>query len=610
MCGINGFSWQDEKLIKKMNYSIRHRGPDSEGIYLNEKVSLGHVRLSILDLSPLGNQPMFYLRKDQKKSQICIIYNGEVYNFREIREDLMKKGYLFKSETDTEVIAASYLEWGTECVKKFEGMWAFCIYDFRKEVLFLSRDRLGVKPLYYHLNKEGIIFSSEIKGLIQYKIPLKPNKQMVFDYIYYNFRNHSEKTFFKGIFRLLPGHNLIFNLRSKNLKIKKYYDLEQDLNNRRVCGFKGNFLETVRKMTISDVPIGVCLSGGLDSSSIACSIKHLFPDYKLSCFSLVFPGEKFDETTYQKCVMKKCGAAAYHNVSFSEKELIKDLEDFVYTHEEPISSTSFYGQYRLYKMIKDRNMKVVLEGQGADEILGGYEWFFAYYFKDLLLNLQIVSFFKEICSYLKNYKSLTPIKILISTLLPLKFSEVIWRYRKRYVNLKFFKKESEINIKRLHWNAGSVREMSIISEKYTQIPRLLDHGDKNSMRWSVESRVPFCDHDIVNCLINLPDKSKFKEGLTKNILRESMEGILPKEIIERKTKEGFSTPEGEILKRDLIKKDFYRLLNSNIIKKYPYIKEDEIKKMYGEHCLNKKNNESELMKIYLLYKWLEKFIEK
>jgi asparagine synthase (glutamine-hydrolysing) len=619
MCGINGFSWEDKELILSMNDKIKHRGPDSNGSFVDDKISLGHVRLSILDLSDAGNQPLFYSkrfggcsnkcrRQNIKKSKVCIVYNGEIYNFERIKKDLVKLGYKFTSKTDSEVVLASYLEWGEDCVRKFEGMWAFCIYDMEKEVLFFSRDRIGVKPLYYYWKDKKLIFSSEIKAILNHDIKREPNRQVMFDYIYYNFRNHNQNTFFKNIFRVMPGHNMRFDIKRWEIELIKYYDVEEDLKKRVVKDFKGTFLNAISKRLVSDVPVGTCLSGGLDSSAISCSINKLFPKNKLTCFSLVFPGEKFDESYFQNFVIKKCNAR-HKKSTFDKKDFFKDMDDFVYTHEEPVSSLSFYGQYNVFKLANKNNFKVLLEGQGADEILGGYHWFYAYRYLSLFRKMKFVSFVREVYNYRKNYGNNEPLRIFFAALMPSFVSKFLWRRRMGYVNVAHFSKENMTCVKELHWNAKSVREMSILSEKYTQVPRLLDYGDKNSMRWSVESRVPFCDHDLVNCVINYPDDEKFKNYLTKGILRDSMNGILPKEIIERKDKKGYETPEKKILQSSVIEEDFNRILDSDLLDKYPYVDKDKVKKMLDDHLSNRKNNKTELIKMYFLYRWIERFIE-
>lgn len=618
MCGINGFNWSDKDKALIMNREISHRGPDGNGTSVNKHLSLGHVRLAIQDVSSAGHQPMFYSKdtgvssekfkkRMMNKCNYSIVYNGEIYNFRQMRNKLRQRGYKFTTGTDTEVILASYLEWGEGCVKKFRGMWAFCIYDKNNNTLFLSRDRVGIKPLYYCSNGSKFIFSSEIKGILQHDIERTPNKQVVFDYLFYNFRNHRKETFFRNIFRLMPGHNLTYNLNKNEMKITRYYDLRKDVEDRNVRDFKKTLLNAIDERLVADVEVGACLSGGLDSSAIVCSINHMYPSRKTKCFSLVFPGESIDESVYQEEVIKKIDGVGF-STSFNEKDILEDMDDFVYTHEEPINSFSFYGQYKVMKLANKNRMKVILEGQGADEILGGYHWFYAYFFLALLKRGRLLKFSNEARKYNSLFGNWKPLKILLSCLMPLPLTRRLWGKRMDHINTSSFEKEKNNCVKDIHWKARSIREMSIISEKYTQIPRLLDHGDKNSMRWSVETRVPFCDHDLINCTINLGDSFKIKEGLTKNILRDSMDGILPELVKNRTDKQGFSTPERKILTSKKVYRDFNRILSSPLIEKYPYVKEEMVRKMLKDL----KNRDShhgsvELMKIYLFYKWIEKF---
>ena len=610
MCGINGFSWGDEGLVRVMNEAIRHRGPDDEGVYVDDSVSLGHVRLAIIDLSPKGHQPMRY-EKDGR--EVWIVYNGEIYNFMELRRELEKKGYAFNSNTDTEVILAAYLEWGFDCVKRFNGMWAFAIYDKTKKLLFLSRDRFGIKPLYYYYDGRNIIFSSEIKAILKHKIKREPNDAVIFDFLYYNLLDHTEDTFFKGIKRLMPGHNAIFNLRTRELRSIKYYDLHERLGKlgkaeEDPATFRELFKKAVKRRLIADVPVGSCLSGGLDSSSIVCMMRELEKNREIKTFSLIFPGFKLDESKYQESVVQKCKVKRY-TTTFTAEDILKDLEDLIYTQEEPFSTLSIYGQYRVMKLANENGMKVLLDGQGSDEILAGYHYFFGYYFAELFRKFKWIKLAKEVLAYHKIHKSWSPLLNMILYLSPKFIRRTLWRRRFKYLTDNFVERYKNRKSKELQWSIKSLNEALLLAETYYSLPHLLRFEDKNSMRWSIESRVPFCDHELVEYVLSLPAEAKLERGITKKILREALRGILPEDIRTRISKIGFATPDEDMLRTEIGYKFARSIIESDSFRKRRYWKADVIKKMLEEHYSGKKNHSQELWKVIILELWLRRWID-
>ncbi|WP_082871977.1 asparagine synthase (glutamine-hydrolyzing) [Thermococcus piezophilus] len=601
MCGINGFSWSDESLINKMNASIRHRGPDDEGVYVDDNVSLGHVRLAIIDLSPRGHQPMRY-EKDGK--EVWIVYNGEIYNFMELRKELKKKGYTFNSNTDTEVILAAYLEWGFDCVKKFNGMWAFAIYDKSRNILFLSRDRFGIKPLYYYYNGQNIIFSSEIKAILTHNIERKPNDAIVFDFLYYNLLDHTEDTFFDGIKKLMPGHNCVFDLESRNLRIWRYYDLKTRISTSKVIKdniperFREIFFKAVKRRLIADVPVGSCLSGGLDSSSIVCAMRHLNPESEIMTFSLVFPRSKFDESKYQSSVVQKCSVKRF-TTTFTVDDIIRDIDDLIYIQEEPFPTLSIYGQYMVMKLAHEKGIKVLLDGQGSDEILAGYHYFFGYYFAELFRKLQWRELFREIIAYYTVHKSTSPLISMIFHLFPKFIKHLLWKRRFKYISESFVERYKHRNSKDLVWSIKTLREALILAETYYSLPHLLRFEDKNSMRWSIESRVPFCDYELVEYVLSLPSQEILKKGITKRVLREALKDILPEDIRNRISKIGFATPDKGLLRTERGYRFAKSIIESDRFKKRKYWKADVIKKMLEEHYRGKEDHSQELWKVII-----------
>jgi len=614
MCGINGFNWKDEELIKKMNERIRHRGPDDEGYYVDDNVSLGNVRLSIIDLSKAGHQPMCNETED-----IWIVYNGEIYNYMELRKELEEKGHIFKSNTDTEVIIHSYEEWGTECVEKFNGMWAFAIYDKRKNILFLSRDRFGIKPLYYYIDDDKFIFSSEIKAILLHNIARAPNDEIIFDFLCFDLIDHTEYTFFKNIMRIMPGNNAIFDIENKKLKIWRYYNLKEKIDkmtkekkkfyiDKEKEKFKHMLFTAVKRRLIADVPVGSCLSGGLDSSSIVCIMRKIDKDGQIKAFSLVFPGHKIDESKYQKVIVEKCNTM-WHSTTFTANDLLNDLEDLIWTQEEPFGTLSIYGQYRVMKLAKENGMKVLLDGQGSDEILAGYHHFFGDYYYELLKDGKWKTLLEEVISYYKLHGNLKPLLYMFLKILPKNIIKKLWSKRIKYLKKEFISLISKRRTKDIMWDVSTLNKSLYLAEIYYSLPRLLRFEDKNAMRWSIESRVPFCDHEVVEYVLCLPSNFKIKKGKTKIILREAMRDILPKEIINRHDKIAFATPDKYLLRTpqgiELAKKIIY----SESFKKRRYWNHDVIKKMFQQHIYGKKNYEKILWKVIILELWLRRYID-
>lgn len=607
MCGINGFNWNDELQIKKMNTIIKHRGPDDEGMLIEKNITLGHVRLSIIDLSNAGHQPM-----SNENGKIWITYNGEVYNFQELRSDLLKKGHVFKSNTDTEVIIHSYEEYGFGCVNKLNGMWAFCILDLNKNILFLSRDRLGIKPLYYYFNENKFIFSSEIKAILSHSIGIKSNKALIFDFLYYNLCDHTEETFFKDIKNLKPSNNLILYLRTNTIQLQKYYNLEQEIRIEKSDAQKTRdlFYDSVKKTLISDVDVGSCLSGGLDSSSIIFAINAMVPNTKIKTFSLVLPGDKFDEKIYQNEVNSISNSDNY-SISPKPGELVEDIYDLIYTQEEPFGGISIYGQYRVMKLANQNNMKVLLDGQGADEILAGYHDFFAFYYFELLKNMKIMKFLREIKNYYSKSKSIMPIMWLFLRLIPAFLKRILYTHIKvPYLSQNFIKTyRHRIDVR---WHISTLNEALIKSLFIYSLPHLLRFEDKNSMRFSIESRVPFLDYRFIEYILSTPVNCKIHNGITKYNFREAMKDILPNKIRNRYDKIGFSISEEDWLKDDKLKEFIWGVINSESFKNREYWDWLKVRKIYMK-TLNGKTSKmfvgTDIWRCVCMEIWMRVFID-
>ena len=546
MCGISGIinkngTKVNKEEIKKINELIAHRGPDDEGFYFEQNFAFGHRRLSILDLSSDGHQPMHYL------DRYVITYNGEVYNYIEIKEELIKNGYVFHSHTDTEVILASYDKWGEECVNRFNGMWAFAIYDKVKENIFCSRDRFGVKPFYYTQVDDKFIFGSEIKQLLEFYEDRYVNKKILIDYLVIGFEEHTNETFFENILKLEQSHNLIYNLKTNSFEIKRYFDIkfDKEINNLNEIDsieyIKNNLENAIELRLRSDVKVGTCLSGGLDSSSIAAIAAKKYFEKTNERFIAIHAKsieEKTDESKYAREVAEYCNLNMIE-IEPQLKDIKESIEEVVYTQEEPFGSPSIIMQYFVMKKAKEIGCTVLLDGQGGDETLLGYERYYPAY----LLSLNFLDMLKGFFNSSKNSK--LSLKQLIQYFIYFTNSKIRLNHLKKKND--FIKKENfdllsksllKENAKK-YLNIFKLQEIEIFK---TQMPHLLKYEDKNSMKNSIETRLPFVDYSFLQVALSINNKLKIKDGWTKYILRKMIEKELPKNIVWRKNKYGFEAP--------------------------------------------------------------------
>ncbi len=539
MCGINGFNFKNKKLIKQMNKTITHRGPDDSGIFMDENVSLGHVRLSIIDLSKKGKQPMKY-KKDGKEA--FIVFNGEIYNFLKIREELKKKGYRFKSKTDTEVILASYFEWGFDAVKKFNGMWAFAIYDVDEKILFLSRDRLGVKPLYYFFDGKNFIFSSEPRGIYVHNINKRDNinKRAVSLYFSLGFIPHPY-SIFKNMYKLEPSTNLIFGLKNKKIKKHRYWDIPvykpiHDINKLK-NEFFSIFEDAIKLRLISDVEIGVLLSGGLDSGSIYYMLNKKIKQ-KLKSFSIGFKEKNLDETENVKTITKTIGKYKHIHKYFENKKFLEIENEIIEMLDEPFSDFSIFPSYFLYKTVS-QDVKAAISGDGGDEIFGGYRH---YSNVKKIEKLSKLPFF--VLNFVNRLIQFERINKIIKMSIDLKKGKNYFYYitNDKLVTREYekFLKEKFSSIKKYTNDIGEMYRIYDI--KYGTLPENYLHKvDKSSMFTSLEIRSPFLDYRFVEFSQKIPIYLKFNISQTKIFIRKTMKNLLPEKIIRGK-KMGFTPP--------------------------------------------------------------------
>ena len=541
MCGISGIvKWNeqvDRSEIEKMNASIAHRGPDATGVYLEQNVGFGHQRLSILDLSADGNQPMFF-------NELVMVYNGEIYNYIEIREELKKLGRSFKTKTDSEVILHAYEEWGAQCVNKFNGMWAFAIHDKKKQEVFISRDRFGIKPLYYRADEKGISFGSEIKQLLTESSGF--NEDVLMNYLVLGYDIYDDDTFFKGVKSLSPSRNITIDLKEKKFSIDRYYTIAINHDLRSISEaealeiYSESFKRSVELRLRSDVKVGTCLSGGLDSSFVAAMAASMFDggDQKFQAINAGVKDEKINESHFAE-IVANASDIELHKIFPTAEDFHEAIDEVIYTQEEPFLGTSQYMQYFVLEKAKELGCTVMLDGQAGDEILLGYPKYYASY----LGSLPMMKKFRAVMSSARN-SGIPAMRIMKMWAF---FTNGKLRYKtlqKRWsiVDDSWLNKASKqiiLDLSKAYHNIDDLQKMEL---ELTQLPRLLKYEDKNAMRHSIETRLPFTDYNHVELSLSLPQELKIKNGWTKYIQRKAMEPMLPDEIVWRKNKLGFVSP--------------------------------------------------------------------
>ncbi|MEP7141496.1 MAG: asparagine synthase (glutamine-hydrolyzing) [Ferruginibacter sp.] len=598
MCGIAGIISLNHSLISKeriikMMDSIAHRGPDGEGYWINTdgNAGFGHRRLAIIDLSrdaaqPMQLQPGVSPSAEGNDQKYTITYNGEIYNYIEIKEELYKNGYRFHSQSDTEIILAAYDYWKKDCVYHFDGMFSFAIWNDKEKTLFAARDRFGEKPFYYYEDKDQFIFGSEMKALWVAGIEKKTDEKMLLNYItlgYVQNANDKEQTFFENIYSLPPAHYLQINFSSFRAQIHAYWDIDKE-NTIPISAagaieqFTDLFTKSVNRRLRSDVSVGCSLSGGLDSSAIAATIHQLQKrNSRLQTFSAVFPGFKKDESAYIQTVVKKFNLQNFQVVPTAEG-LIKDFQTLCYHQEEPFGSSSIYAQFKVFELAKQHHIKVLLDGQGADETQAGYNNYIHWYLQQLLSRNKFSEAQKE-----KNIfrKKKIPFKWgaknYLAAFLPshasirLERNEYNKAVRQTDINPDFIS-----SLRGREWEGihkpivTKLNDILYFNTYIMGLAELLRFADRNSMAHGREVRLPFLNHELVEFVFSLPAHFKIQEGWTKWLLRNSMNKILPNEIVWRNDKVGYEPPQHQWMLnkslQDYIHESKRKLVNNRILK--------------------------------------------
>lgn len=609
MCGIVGIvSFEhhavENERIMQMMHTLKHRGPDDEGIYTCDNVGLGHVRLSILDLTSSGHQPMH-----DESGRYTIILNGEIYNYIELKAQLEEKGIKFFSNSDTEVLLKGYIHFGKAVLDQLNGMFAFAIYDSEQKELFLVRDRFGVKPLYYYRSDKEFIFASEIPAILRvYGRSNRANEAAIFDYLAFNRTDQTEDTFFESVKRVQHGHYITI----KNGEVSEccWYDLRKRVQGKNIQSNENDFrrlLEDVIRLRLrSDVPVGVCLSGGLDSSTIASIVSERLENKDVNTFSAVYDSKyKVDESRFINLYSDKL-----HHMHFTHptgESLMDDLNDFIRAHAEPVPSTGPYAQFCTMRLAS-RHVTVTLDGQGADEALGGYHYFYGLYYKGLLKKMKVVTLMSEMFKYIAVHHSLYALKAFIFFLLPGKLRIKARVGERGYIQSSFAKKYNTSVIADNLYGSRSMKEALINHFEY-KMEHLLKWDDRNSMRFSIESRTPFMDYRLVEYLLCSEDSAKIKDGYTKSLLRRSMKGLLPEEIRMRRDKVGFATPEDEWFRSDLFRPLIESILRSDSFLSRGFVDGDKALALYKKHCEGDINISKDIWKWINLELWYRQFID-
>jgi len=607
MCGIAGIINFNKKPVNEQNIRLmmqkmKHRGPDDEGLFIENNVSLGFVRLSILDLSIAGHQPMF-----SQNGRYVIIFNGEIYNYIEIKDELKNK-YEFKTGTDTEVVLAAYQEWGEKCLDKFNGMFAIVIYDKKEKELFGARDRYGIKPFYYYLDNDSLIFASEIKSILPLLKNRKENNKVIYNYLLFNNTDLGEETFFESINKLQHGNYL--RIKNNNVEFYKWYSLEEKIEYNKYLEteyFRSLFKDSLKLRLRADVPVGVSLSGGIDSSSIVASLIKDFNLNDLNTFSAVYgKNEPMDESIYidEFRPMVKNMHFTYPN----SETFFNDFEAFIDAHNEPIPDIGPYAQYKVMELASN-HVKVTLDGQGADEQLAGYHYFFGSYYVELLKKLRILTLLSENKYYLDNHESKDAIKYLFYYLMPSIVQKKISKYRYPSIIEEFINSNNDSNsINKLLYNPKSLTQ-SLLQHFESKLEHLLKWEDLNSMHFSIESRVPFLDYRLVEATLSTPSNQKIYKGETKIILREALKDILPAKIILRKDKKGFSNPRDKWFRSVKFQNYILELINSESFKNRSYFNCEIANTQYKKHLEYKIDASKEIWKWINLELWFRKYID-
>lgn len=628
MCGILGGVWEQtdnflEDRVKSALLKIRHRGPNDSGYEItsvrSNNLVLGHTRLSIIDLSNAGHQPM-----RSQDNRYSLIFNGEIYNYKELRGELISAGYSFKSDTDTEVLLVAWQHWKEASIKRFVGMFAFVVFDHEASTITCVRDAFGIKPFFYTFEEGNFLFASELPAIeVLKKNRVELNWQRSYDYLVHGDYDTNDQTFFKDVFHLSPGHIIRFNIGSRKLEASDPWYIPS-LHERTDLSFtaaadelRERFLENIRLHLRSDVPLGAALSGGVDSSAVVCAMRYVEPDMPIHTFSYIAQGSTISEEHWADQINQHVGAHA-NKVVVSPNELLHDLDDMIRIQGEPFGSTSIYAQYRVYKLARDCGVTVTLDGQGADEMLAGYSGYPGQRIRSMIERGEYV----RALSFLNKWSKWPGRRLTWGV------GSTLGQFTSGWVNDFLRSLDGRKNIP--NWMDGGVlaegnvlcgntrRNCAIQLEgrrltselatslHYRGLQHLLRHGDRNSMRFSIESRVPFLTTGLTEFLLSLPENYLISDaGETKHIFRAAMRGIVPDQSLDRRDKIGFQAPEKDLL-----------ISNASTIRSWlevdlgiPFLKSNSLLKSFDSIVCGKSKFTSEVWRWTNFYRWYANYFK-
>lgn len=614
MCGINGFNWADQELVKKMNIRLKHRGPDGDGFFTGENVSFGHARLAIIDLSDKAKQPM-----KSQNGRFTIVYNGEIYNFAEIKDELLSLDYQFNSTSDTEVLINAWQAWGPECLKKLNGIFAFAVYDQETKNIFLARDRLGVKPLYYYFKNNQFIFSSEIKGILEHQIKREVNLEALNHYFRLMYVP-APLTMFCDIFKLEPGHYLAFD--GQEVRINKYWQLDftnaGDIKkeNKAKEAIKDLMASSVKYQQIADRPIGVFLSGGIDSTSVLGNFKR-FTSGKIKTFSVGFnvndPEGKINKDFELARETAKHYSTDHEELVITGQDYLNNLEKVAYHLDEPIANIAQTATFLLAEKAK-QSVAVALGGDGGDELFGGYERY--------ALSRFVSRYHKLAPKFLRNLVNIM-VGVIDHTGIASKVSSLAGY--ERYSQFMCQPEESvsrlisqKINQPEVTGNLFKNKFFKAINKKDFEkqfmatdigswlVDESLMRTDKTTMAFGLEYRVPVLDHRLVELAMKIPTRLKIKGRHGKIIFKKAMAEFLPGHVTESAKKKVWLPPASEWLRTDL--KDFAKqVFSPDYADTSRFLDLNEVNKMFDEHCKKQAYHLDLLWAVLVFQMWYRQY---